>query len=112
MISNEPLTNNDKLGGRPVNISRSLDFKDCLDRCNMLDLGYSGQRFNWKNKRDVGALIQERIDRFFVDLGWCILYSEARVSHLTRCHSDHCPMLLELKPHGSIGLPRPFRFQN
>lgn len=35
---NEPLTDNDKLGGRPVNISRSLEFKDCLDRCNLLDL--------------------------------------------------------------------------
>ena len=35
---NEPLLGEDKFGGRPVSISRSLLFKDCLDKCNMVDL--------------------------------------------------------------------------
>lgn len=54
---NELLTDNDKVRGRPEYISRSLEFKDYLDRCDMLDLGFSSPRFTWKNKRDVGALI-------------------------------------------------------
>lgn len=109
---NESPIDSDKLGGRPVSILRSLEFKDCLDKCFMVDLGFSGPRFTWNNKRDVGVLIQERIDRFFVNPGWCSLYPDARVSHLTRCHSDHCPVLLELKPRSSINLPRPFKFQS
>lgn len=109
---NELFTDNDKVRGRPEYISRSLEFKDYLDRCDMLDLGFSSPRFTWKNKRDVGALIQERIDKFFVNLGWFSLYLDARVSHLTCCHSDHCPVLLEVKPRSSIILPRPFKFQS
>ena len=87
---NEPLSSADKLGGRDVSIRRSLLLKDCLDRCNMIDLGFSGSRFTWANRRDAHILIQERIDRFFVNSSWCTLYPEAKVSHLTRCHSDHC----------------------
>ena len=42
---NEPLSNEDKFGGRAVSSSRSLEFKECLDSCNMIDLGFSGPRF-------------------------------------------------------------------
>ena len=95
---NEPLSSADKLGGREVSISRSLLLKKCLDKCNMVDLGYSGSRFTWTNWRDTHVLIQERINRFFVNTNWCSLYPEAKVTHLTRCHFDHNPILLETNP--------------
>ena len=93
-----------------MNSSRSLEFKECLDYCNMIDLGFSGPRFTWTNKREVGALIQERIDRFFVNPSWCTTYPNAKISHLTRCHFNHCPVLLESKPINQRHLPRPFKF--
>ena len=94
---NEPLSGDDKFGGRVVSSNRSLLFKECLDNCNVVDLGFSGPRFTWTNRRKVQNLIQERIDRFFVNPEWCVLFPEARITHLTRCHSDHCPVLLETK---------------
>ena len=108
---NEALLDEDKYGGGVVSISRSLEFKECLDSCNMIDLGFSGPRFTWTNKREVGALIQERIDRFFVNLDWCMMYLEARISNLTCCHSDHCLVLLESKPMNQLHLPCPLKFQ-
>ena len=78
----------------------------------MIDLGFSGPRFTWTNKRELNALIQERIDRFFMNPEWCTIFLEARVTHLTQCHSDPCPVLLESNPSNSIRLPRPFRFQS
>ena len=108
---NEPLSAEDKFGGRVVSVNRSLLFKECLDKCNMIDVGFSGPRFTWSNRREVQALIQERIDRVFVNPSWCLLYPEARVVHLTRCHSDHCPILLEMQPRINLGRKRPFRFQ-
>ena len=33
----------------------------------MIDIGFSGPRFTWIDKKEVQALIQERIDRFFVN---------------------------------------------
>lgn len=42
---NKPLLEDDKFGGRVVSISRSLLLKDCLDKCNMIDIGFSSPRF-------------------------------------------------------------------
>lgn len=67
---NEPLVEEDKFGGRAVSMNRSLQFKDCIDKCNMVDLGFLGPRFTWSNGKEIFALIQERIDRFFVNLDW------------------------------------------
>ena len=64
---NEPLMDDDKFGGRTVSVSRSLLFKDCLDKCSIIDIRFSGSQFTWINKRNLQALIQERIDRFFVN---------------------------------------------
>lgn len=109
---NEPLNSSDKLGGREVSISRSLLLKECLDKCNMVDLGFSGSRFTWTNRRDAHILIQERIDRFFVNTDWCTLYLEAHVTHLTRCHLDHNPILLETNPTSWARQNRLFKFQS
>ena len=109
---NEALVGDDKFGGRPVDINRALMFKDCLDKCNMVDMGFNGPRYTWTNRREIHSLIQERIDRFFMNPSWCLLYPDAKVSHLTRCHSDHCPVLMETNPRRQLHLARPFRFQS
>ncbi|XP_023928763.1 uncharacterized protein LOC112040093 [Quercus suber] len=109
---NEPLIDEDKFGGRGVSINRSLLFKDYLDGCSMMDLGFLGPRYIWTNKRDINNLILERIDRFFMNPDWCALYPKAKITHLPRCHSDHCPVLLETCPGRAIPLTRPFRFQD
>lgn len=107
---NEPLIEEDKFGSRGVHVSRSLAFKDCLDFCNMVDMGFSGPRYTWTNKRDLNNIILERIYRFFMNPNWCLLYRDAKVKHLPRCHSDHCLVLMETVPTRSINLPRPFKF--
>ena len=55
------------LGGRTVSINRSFLFKECLDKCNMVDMGFNGPKFTWTNRREISSLIQERIDRFFMN---------------------------------------------
>ena len=46
-----------------------------------------------------------------MNLDWCVLYPDAKVTHLSRCHSDHCPVLMETILFRSIRLNRSFRFQ-
>ena len=42
---NEILCREDKYGGRQVHINRALEFKDCIDNCNMIDLGFTGPKY-------------------------------------------------------------------
>ena len=39
---NEVLMNRDKFGGNAISISRALKFQDCLNVCNMIDIGFVG----------------------------------------------------------------------
>ena len=77
----------------------------------LIDLGFQGPRYTWVNKQDIGFFIQERLDRAFANQDWMNLYPEASVTHLTRVHSDHCPILLCLDKPSALRLTRPFRFQ-
>lgn len=108
---NAVLCGEDKYGGRPVNINRALEFKECLDLCNLLDLGFSGPKFIWSNLRQVTDLILERIDRCFGNPSWRIAFPKASVTHLPRVFTDHCPVLLELDKPPPMSSNRPFRFQ-
>ncbi|KAL4621362.1 hypothetical protein ACB092_06G222000 [Castanea dentata] len=101
---NEPLIDEDKFGGKGVNVNRSPAFKDCLDDCNMIDMGFTGPRYIWTNKRDISNLILERIDRFFMNPDWCVLYWDAKVTHLPHCHYDHCIVLMEALPARHTGV--------
>ena len=108
---NEVLCGEDKFGGNQVNLNRTLEFKECLDECNMLDLGFAGPKYTWKNRRPITSLILERIDRCFANSGWRLLYLETIVTHLPRTFSDHCSVLLGLCKSSTNNFNKPFRFQ-
>ena len=42
---NEILSGEDKFGGRQINLNKALEFKDCIDACNFIDLGFSGLKY-------------------------------------------------------------------
>ena len=93
---NEVLSSEDKFGGNQINLNRAMEFKDCLDNCNFLDLGFVGPKFTWTNKRPLTNLILERLDRCFANPRWRMLYPEATITHLPRTFLDHCPVLIEV----------------
>lgn len=89
-----------------------------MDRMNqviqsrgMIDLGASGPKYTWTNKRQDGELVMKRLDRAFANARWRVQFPEVIVRVLPRTHGDHSPLLLDLE-----GLPpppkkkRPFRF--
>lgn len=99
------------LGGCLVNISRALHFQECLDTCRLIDIGFSGPRFTWSNHRPLTDLIQERIDRVFVNVEWNSIYPKANVKHIERVQLDHCSILVCLEHKQQVRLQRPFKFQ-
>lgn len=108
---NEVLCGNDEFGGNSIKINRALEFRECLDECNMLYLGFAGPKYTWTNCMPISALILERIDRCFANPTCRTLYSKAIVTHLPKTFLDHCLVLLELCRPMIHHLDKPFQFQ-
>jgi len=47
---NDMLSEVQKIGGLPLNRNRLNAFRNCLDNCGLMDLGFQGPRFTWTNK--------------------------------------------------------------
>lgn len=54
---NEVLIGDDKFEGNPINMNKALWFQECLDICRMIDIGFSGPRFTWSNRRRLSHLV-------------------------------------------------------
>ena len=61
---NDMISDEEKLGGLPVNRARISTFRNCMDNCGLIDLGFHGPHFTWTNKSLCWqTTIKERLDR-------------------------------------------------
>ena len=100
---------NEKLGGRPGSSSASNYLHNLISDLDAVDLGFSGVKFTWCNKRWGKGCIKERLDRGIANSSWRTSYPRASVKHLGAVNSDHCPLLIDTHP-SDVNAPRPFRF--
>ena len=72
------------------------EFRDVLDECGLMDLGYVGDKFTWRGKR-AGGLVLERLDRAVASNGWFPRFPGSKVQHLRTHSSDHKAFLSNRK---------------
>ena len=72
-------------------------FKECLSDCDLIDLGFVGQRFAWCNGRIGEQRTLVRLDRIVANKDWLNLFPEAKDFHRTMAASDHCLLNLSLR---------------
>jgi hypothetical protein len=101
---------NEKLGGRSGSSSASNYLRSLISDLDAVDLGFSGAKFTWCNKRWGKGCIKERLDRGIANSSWRTLFPRASVKHLGAVNSDHCPLLIDTHP-SDVNAPRPFRFE-
>ncbi|VVA20097.1 PREDICTED: reverse mRNAase [Prunus dulcis] len=53
---NDILDASEKDGGRPRSVPSMEDFRRFVTYCNLLDLGFEGYPFTWRNRRDDGGI--------------------------------------------------------
>ncbi|XP_019225728.1 PREDICTED: uncharacterized protein LOC109207293 [Nicotiana attenuata] len=101
----------EKIGGIPYQINKSLDFLSMIDDCGLTDLGYYGPRYTWSNGRGPCSIVWKRLDRGMVNDNWLASYLATTISHLASTGSDHSPLLMEMyvRPENTI---RYFKFLN
>ncbi|XP_030964467.1 uncharacterized protein LOC115985690 [Quercus lobata] len=108
---NEITKQEEKVGGaiRPHNQMQL--FRDVIDECSFMDLGYVGLNFTWSKHFANGNSIWERLDRGLATNGWFLKFPGSKVYHLQCDSSDHRPLLVFFAPLDLPQRKRPFRFE-
>ncbi|XP_073358198.1 uncharacterized protein [Aegilops tauschii subsp. strangulata] len=69
-------------------------FRDAVDVCMLMDIGYQGRFWTYEKKVAGGSYTRVRLDRAMATAEWNKKYPDAHLKHLTVATSDHCPILL------------------
>ena len=97
-------------GSRPFN--QIVEFTRVVDDCSLLDLGFSGLKFTWCNRRFEGNLVYARLDRGLHNLEWLQLFPKTKLSHVPFGFSDHMALLVKLQTDtGSLTIKKHIMFQ-
>ncbi|XP_075665213.1 uncharacterized protein LOC142634846 [Castanea sativa] len=101
---NEIIRQDEKLGSARRPHYQMQQFREVIDECGFMDLGFEGSKFTWSKHFENGSSIWERLDRCLVTNSWFMKFAGSRVFHLTCTSSDHVPILISL-----LGLSPPVR---
>ncbi|XP_042952265.1 uncharacterized protein LOC122289326 [Carya illinoinensis] len=82
------------MGGRPRPERLMQAFRNVLDECNLVDLGYEGPRYTWCNRRYEHGVVSERLDSYVANHSWRTCFPSSRVVHGFTAYSDHLPIIL------------------
>ena len=84
-------------------------FRDVLDECGFMDLGFVGPMFTW-HKHFENYTVWERLDRAVATNDWFSMFPNTKVYHLDTTASDHKALLI--RPKGmECNQQKPFRFE-
>lgn len=96
--------------GSPVRLHEVVDFRDCVEQCELADLKQCGRFFTWTNKQEGGRRVFSKIDRVLVNEGWRTQFENAMVHFMPEGDYDHCPGMVCV--HEDQQGNKPFRFFN
>ena len=89
---NELLKSSEKRGGSNRSQAQMQLFREAVDECGFIDLGFVGSQFTWQKHFTDGHSIWERLDRALVNNEWMLRFVDSRVHHLPVISSDHSPL--------------------
>ncbi|KAK4733784.1 hypothetical protein R3W88_008045 [Solanum pinnatisectum] len=101
----------EKMGGNPYNMRKSMDFIATIEACGLTDLGFNRPRFTWSNQRGINFRIWKRLDRAMANDQWLQNMPQTTITHLSSVGSDHCPLLMEMNTRVDTHI-KYFRFLN
>ena len=67
---NDITRTHEKKGGRLRPYSQMKNFRDALDECDLVDLGYTSSKFTWFKNFANGVAVWERLDRALGTTNW------------------------------------------
>ena len=86
-------------------------FREVLDECGFIDIGFKGSPFTWSKHYSIGVSIWERLDRAVVSYDWFVKYPGTRVNHVDSTTSDHKILWIERSELDLLPKKKLFRFK-
>ncbi|KAL9679594.1 hypothetical protein QQ045_017460 [Rhodiola kirilowii] len=88
-----------------------LNFRNCLEDCELLDMSYKGEKFTFTNRRKNDQEVKARLDRVVANQAWRKAFPKASVQHGFANCSDHTPIVLNLAGTRKSKRRKPDRFE-
>ncbi|XP_015933190.1 uncharacterized protein LOC107459476 [Arachis duranensis] len=102
----------EKKGGTRIDDHACQKFREWINNCKLIDLGFVGSKYTWKGGQRKGLdRVFKRLDRALANAEWRTEFGDARVEILSRVHSDHHPLLAVLRPNQIDRGEKPFCFE-
>jgi hypothetical protein len=95
---NEVLLWEEHMGVNERSNTRIQAFRDMVDICEPMDLGYTGTAWTFEKKVVGGTYCRVWLDRALASANWSTRFPFATLRHLTVAASDHSPILLRHAP--------------
>ncbi|XP_042984683.1 uncharacterized protein LOC122313601 [Carya illinoinensis] len=84
----------EKRGGKGRPERQMKAFKQLIDDCYLIDLGYEGHPFTWFNGSEAQHSVSERLDRYLANQKWLDCFQNYTVVHRMAAYFDHLPIIL------------------
>lgn len=86
------LTEEEKQGGSSFTNAESVEFTNCIAKCALLELKFTGSTYTWWNGRIEEECIFKRLDRVLVNQEFLDVLPSSIIHHLVRQGSDNAPL--------------------
>nr|XP_009789138.1 PREDICTED: uncharacterized protein LOC104236821 [Nicotiana sylvestris] len=107
---NSVLLADDRIGGNPVTMCEVVDFQECIDTCELMELPCGGSRYTWNDKYGDNRVFS-KIDWAFVNREWMDYMPVIQAIYLVEGISDHCPLRIS-KDTGGGKRDKTFKYCN
>ncbi|XP_016454638.1 uncharacterized protein LOC107778834 [Nicotiana tabacum] len=101
----------EKFGGLPVHMNEVIDFRHCVNTCNLFDIGFKWSIYTWWNGRAEDDCIFKRLDRVLTNVEFQQSFPGLEINHLSKIGSDHIPLQLNTSAN-TVPIKKSFGFLN
>ncbi|XP_074304565.1 uncharacterized protein LOC141639306 [Silene latifolia] len=109
---NQILFKHEKRGGVPRDQRAMDEFREAMDECGLMDIGFSGEPFTWWNRSGGSEAVFERLNRALVSPSFLEVCPTTTLFHLDYDKSDHAPISLSMFAATNQKKGRRFRFED
>lgn len=95
---NEALWGFEHMSATPRGEPQMLVFRDTLETCGLIDLGFAGTPFTYDNQRSGQNNVRARLDRAVATNDWRNMFAYASVLHVPSPCSDHVVVIVKGTP--------------